>query len=368
MFDCVSGCLLLPFMYMGKTHATVLVVFSVGLLFLLQSSDTIPLNTEQRLVGDTLYVVTFTDKNIAKGNILFQVPFNTTTKETQEISIAVDINGDSIFSDAETFVTSYPVSPQKDFASGFYIPAKTVFTDGLTAQVTINNKSYMLMTEVMRHEVGELFNLSNVTKPEEAMKGWFTDNTRTPLTTTDVTHFTDFTQKKDECAPTVAINSAYYLLKKQHISVPDSPQTHIDELKTDMDWGTTNGVTPHNYITGFINWAKRHDYPLTVKKIGDAHGNTTLSEIKQTLEEGNAVNIRVKFINTNTNTAVGGHAVTVTRIYVINGMTYIAIHDPATPKGTEVIRVQSNQFVHYGPWEGISLLSWAFAHSVVLPT
>lgn len=355
---------------MGKTHTTIVVVFSVGVLifgvlFILQTSHTSPQNTQHGSVGDTLYVVLFTDNGAPEGNMLLQVPFNETSAGTKELSIAIDVNGDSIFSHAETFVEHYPVVPTKQLKSGFYIRGKTVFTDGLTAQVTLDGESHMLMTKVIRHEVGELFTLEKVTNPEEAMKGWASKTVQYQHAYTDTAYFTDFSQQKAECAPTVAINSAYSLLKNNEIPFTNTPETHIDELKTDMQWNTTNGVIPEQYITGFTTWAQRHDYPLTVRKTGDAHGNTTLAEIERELERNNAITLRVKFIDTQTGKAAGGHAVTVTHVFRKNDRTFISIHDPATPEGAEIIRIQSNQFTRYGPWEGITLLSWAFAHSVL---
>jgi hypothetical protein len=354
---------------MGKTLATLLVVVCVVVLFILQSPDNEKEAIEQRLVGDILYVVTFTHDDVAKGNILLQVPFKKSVNFTEEISIAIDVNADNIFSDEETFVKEYPVLPRANWKNGFYVSGRTVLTDDLTARVTVDDETFTLTTLILRHEVGDLFGVNQVTNPERAMKGWsqtYTAHAGNDDTTDTDIFIGDISQKDGECAPTTAVNVLYYLLNTQNLETYETEayQTLKTELKSVMKWNNKDGVTPENYVNGLTTWADERNIPLTIKMVGDAHGNTTFEEIQRALERGEVVNLRIKFIDPNSKKAVGGHMVTVVDTYERSGKTFIDINDPATPEGTEVIQLHSNQFTRYSPWEGITLMSWAFTHSI----
>jgi hypothetical protein len=350
---------------MGKTLTILVVVLSVVLFFFIQAPNTTHDLAEKRLVDDTLYVVTFTHQDVAKGNILLQVPFLKTNSYTQDISIAIDVNGDSIFSDSEYFIQNYPVTARKNWKSGFYVSGRTVLTDGMPAQVVVNDTSYLLTTEVVRHEVGDLFLFENTIDAESAMKGvpltFAQENNEEQLQV----YVPDTTQKVAECAPTAALNVLLHLLdtNASRANITKSPREIIDELKIHMQWTKKNGVLTENYVKGFSDWALENNIPITIQEIGSAHGDTTFDDIQRALEESAQVNARIKFIDTKSQKVVSGHMVTVIDTYQRNGKRFIDIHDPVTPEGTEVIEIQSNQFTRYSPWEGVTLLSWAFTHT-----
>ena len=122
-----------------------------------------------------------------------------------------------------------------------------------------------------------------------------------------------------------------------------------------------NGVQSDDFVTGKNLWAARHGLPIRTTKVGDTHGIETIDPIREALEKGASVELRIKFANAD-GKSTGGHMVTVTGIHQGDGQTYLDINDPYTDaeEGSETVEVRSNRITNYGPYEGITALSWGF--------
>lgn len=346
---------------------SVVVILALLAFFLFAPDKATDEYTDQDLVGDVLYVTSFTrtGKN-GTGTMLLQVPFQDTLSNPGLLSIAVDVNGDNLFAPDEYLVEGYPVSPRKGWKSGYYASRKVALTDGLTVQVTVNDTQYLLATKMNLFEVGTLLDIGNITDPENAMKG-FDTATAHAEDTNEITqeNVPDISQKPGECAPTSATNGILSLIGKNGKpgDVPGTPEEIMEDLKKEMKWNRENGVEPDNFVAGKNSWAQKHGLPIVTEKVGDVHGISTIEEIRKALESNGAVELRIKFANPGGTQAVGGHMVTVTGIHEGDGQTYLDINDPATPEGTETVEIQSNQITNYGPWEGVTILSWAFVQN-----
>ncbi|RJQ36324.1 hypothetical protein C4552_03490 [Candidatus Parcubacteria bacterium] len=321
------------------------------------------------LVGDTVLVTAFTSNGQATGKLLVQMPFIRGLDGRAAMSVAADADGDESFADDEYLVRNAPVHPQANWASGVYVAAATPPAEGAKARVTINGAEYDATVAAKTMEVGELLDLASITDPENATKGWGIAVAQAQdqsgpvgITTGGVP---DLSQRKGECAPTAAANSLISLVAKNggEDLIPGDPQDFIENLKRHMNWTPQNGVPPDDFVAGKNRWAAAAGVPIRTEKVGDTHGLSTVDAIRDALQQGDAVELRIKFANAAGTQIVGGHMVTVTGIHQANGQTYLDINDPATPEGTETVEIRNNQIVNYGPWEGITLLSWAFTQT-----
>ncbi|MEK9148027.1 MAG: hypothetical protein AAB650_01180 [Patescibacteria group bacterium] len=287
-----------------------------------------------KLVGKTLLVSAFTSNGEATGKVLLQVPFVRALEASALINIAVDTNNDGSFSEDEYFVTDFPVRPRANWRNGFYVRSEVPMTNGMNARVAINGDEYEASVETKTVEVGELLDIASVTDPENATKGWGMPVAYAQEGAVEITQegVPDLTQRTGECAPTAAADSIISLAAKNGGGglLPGDPRDLVENLKRHMNWTPENGVPPDDFVAGKNRWAAATGVPIKTTKVGDAHGASTVDAIRDALQNGDAVDLRIKFGDAS-GKAVGGHMVTVTGIHQGGGQTYLDINDPATP-------------------------------------
>lgn len=345
--------------------AGAVVILLIGIVFISKSAFG---PEDGGLIGETLLVSTFTSSGEATGKVLLQVPFVRALEAGGSISIAIDRDDDGLFAESEYLVTDFPVRAEADWRSGYYALSEVPIADGQSARVTIGGEDYGASTQTKVVEVGELLDLASVTDPENAMKGWGVSVAHADQHLIEITRdgVPDLTQRKGECAPTSAANSLISLVAENGGDdlVPGDPLDFIENLKRHMNWTPENGVLPDDFVAGKNRWAAAAGVPIRTTKVGDANGISTVDAIRDALQNGDAVELRIKFANPGGTKAVGGHMVTVTGIHQGDGQTYLDINDPATPdSGTETVEIRGNQITNYGPWEGITVLSWGFVQT-----
>ena len=109
-----------------------------------------------------------------------------------------------------------------------------------------------------------------------------------------------------------------------------------------------------------MRWAAAAGVPIRTTKVGDTNGTGVIDAIRDAIQNGDGVELRIKFGDAD-GTARGGHMVTVTGLLQGEGQTYLEINDPATPdSGTETVEIQGISLTNYGPWSGLTQLSWGF--------
>lgn len=342
----------------------VIVVIIIGLLLLFGNIS----REGGKLVGETLLVTTFTSDGEPTGKTLIQVPFLASRDTSGTVSITVDTNSDGSFAPEEEFVAGFPVRPAADWRSGYYAVTDMPIVGGARGRVTIDGTDYDVTVETKVVEVGDLLDLASVTDPENATKGWGTTVAEATEHITEVVQedVPDLNQRKGECAPTAAANSLISLVNKNggEDLIPGDPQDFIENLKRHMNWTPENGVPPDDFVAGKNRWAAAAGVPIRTTKVGDTHGLSTIDAIRDALVNGDSVELRIKFADAAGTKLMGGHMVTVTGIQQADGETYLAINDPATPDyGSEVVKIENNQIVNYGPWRGITIVSWGFVQT-----
>jgi hypothetical protein len=138
----------------------------------------------------------------------------------------------------------------------------------------------------------------------------------------------DIPQGCNECAPTSAANSLYFLGKAHGFSdklpgSPDNPRPLIEELKKRMNW-TCEGVTAANFTKGKKNITKYLKLPIETHCQGDGEGQIpTVDFICSELEKCQDVELGMAF------DGGGGHMVTVVGYTKYSdGSVKLKIHDP----------------------------------------
>ena len=320
------------------------------------------------LIGDSIVISRFSEANEAGQTVLIQVPFLKSLEEATTIDIAIDVDRDGSFSESETIVSGVPVNPRADWRSGYYAQADVPITDDMPARVTVGEKDYDVSVETRVIPFGELIDLETVTDPENATKGWGVSTASAQGEIIDITQdgVPDLNQQKGECGPTAAANSLISLVAKNggEDLIPGDPEDFIENLKRHMNWTAENGTPPDDFVAGKNRWAAAAGVPIRTTKVGDAQGTSTIDAIREALQNGDAVELRIRFADPAGTKIVGGHMVTVVGIQQAEGQTYLAINDPGTPdSGTETVEVRSNQIVNYAWEDGLTLLSWGFVQT-----
>jgi hypothetical protein len=234
------------------------------------------------------------------------------------------------------------------------------------ARVSIDGVDYEIPVTTKTVDVGTLHDLASVTDPENATKGFGTiayAQGDLELTQEGVP---DLNQRPGECAPTAAANSLISLVDRYggEDLIPGDPQDFIENLKRHMNWTAENGVPPDDFVDGKNRWAAAAGVPIRTTKVGDTQGVSTIDAIREALENGDAVELRIRLANREGTAVLGGHMVTVTGIHVDGDETYLEINDPKTPdSGTELVEIRQNQVIGYGLWRGVVLLSWGFVQT-----
>jgi len=316
------------------------------------------------VIGETITITQFQSGETINSSAMVSVPF-LEARDSARVSVALDLNGDGTYGDEETVISNVPIRAQKDWKNGFYFTAGEGLEGVTTGQVTVDGEVFDVAVVLKTQDVGSLLELETITDPENAMKGIGTAYAQTDveISNDDVP---DINQKPGECAPTSAANGLIDLVRENGSDDQQlgDPGELIEDLKEHMGWTRANGVLPDDFVAGKNAWAAANSLPIVTKKVGDANGISTVDDIRDALENGDAVEIRIKFANAGGTSVVGGHMVTVTGIHQDGDETHLDINDPATEdSGTESVEVSGNTFSNYGPWDGITVMSWGFTQT-----
>lgn len=339
---------------MKKYLPIIILILLIVLFFWLKSDNT---EEEKAILGDNIKLI-----NYQNGNGALMIDYLASNEQRLNLSLAIDQNNNKTFEDEEWLAKDMMVLPKSGQKTKIYFVAPENFTANQYAKVVLGRESKEVDIEIVDRDLSELMDLATVTDPENAMKGL---GINVALAEEDIFEATqedvpDIDQKPGECAPTAAANGLSSLLKKHGQDVPN-PDELIEDLKEEMKWTRDNGVQPDNFVEGKNKWALKNGLPIRTTKVGDTHGIETVDQIRDAIANGASVELRIKFGDAS-GKAAGGHMVTVTGIHQGEGQTYLDINDPYTPseEGSETVEIRSNQITNYGPWQGITVLSWGF--------
>ncbi|MDO8510272.1 MAG: hypothetical protein Q7S15_01470 [bacterium] len=338
---------------MKKIAGIIVIVILLGILLAYAGG-------QDKVIGKDIEIARYTTggRLIDKGTL--RIPFRKTLEERAVVDAYVDMNGDGKLTGEEHIVKARSVSTREGWSQGFPVigslPEKEILV-----KITVGDETLEKKARILDVEIGDSYDLSTVTNPEEAMKGWGIALAHDePATSAVRPGVPDLKQRKDECAPTAAANSIMSLAEKNGVPLSDlpTPTEIVDGLKGDMDWTPQNGVLPDAFVAGKNQWAARNGLPIRTEKVGDTQGASTAEKILDAMADGAAAELRIRF-STPDGRVVGGHMVTVVGVRTEGGETFVDINDPATPTGTETYTLNGNILEGY-PFEFLTTISWGF--------
>jgi hypothetical protein len=355
----------------GKSKWTLVGLVIVGVV--LAGAYMLFAKPSTQLLGQDVKLVVYIKDGKTLGGMA-SVKFLEKAQGDYYLSLGVDTDKSDKFSQSEWVVKNLLVTASAAWYQNLPFKSEARFESSqkirvVASSVKISEKEFEEFVEgndSIAKDVGveqilleEIFGSEKPSNPEESMKQG--DTAQVSSQTVPASGVPDFSQRKAECAPTVAANGLYSLAVKNGAAdkLPKNPSEMIDGLKGDMLWTPAEGVVPDNFVNGKNKWAVTHGLPIKTEKIGDKDGRGTLDEIKTALAGGSAVEMRIRFADADLK-VIGGHIVSVVAVREVDGQTFIDVHDPASPRGTETYPVSANEILNYPYHDGDTVVGWGF--------
>lgn len=175
-------------------------------------------------------------------------------------------------------------------------------------------------------------------------------------------------QKKNECAPTSAAQSLFWL-EKRHPSalggkLPGQDDL-IDRLKKEMKW-TSNGIQPGNFEPGKKKVVEdlKLDHLIVTKKGGQFDGTDTFDFVKREIEAGEDVELRIQYKKED-GSPDGGHWVTAVGWFDNGTKKKLYFKDPLTGGDTiDEYELDGTRIKNY-KYGDRAFISFAVSQSVI---
>lgn len=141
------------------------------------------------------------------------------------------------------------------------------------------------------------------------------------------------------------------------------PADMIAELKEDMQWD--NGILNRNFLTGKAAFVERYGLPIETTEIK----RPSMEDLIDALNSGGAIEISTTMIRSKSGQADTGHVLTGLSAYEDGGEAGVGVHDPATPKGADMLGVTASGgetpflIVEYPMWDGLVIIDAIFVQT-----
>ncbi len=312
-------------------------IFLLG-AFLLSIVWVIGIRRDESVLRDYVGVVLY-----PQGGALAQVQYRR-DGGSGAVTIALDFNDDGMFDASETVIDAFPAQPQRYWNSNFYFRREELRDKKILTRVTFVNDA---RTEVVERRVVvrmlsapfRIADFDGIAHPTSSMTARRKDVVGVP----------DIEQQANECAPVAGANGLITLAKRfgEDGRLPADLGVMLNELKSDMRWSLTNGVSVDDFVLGANRWALSKGLPIVTQKIGE--GQRALSEFSKSLTADGVALVRLSFSvpSGSRQRVLGGHLVSVVGVHDMEGATFIDIHDPNSPQGVDTYRVEGSTIVDY---------------------
>lgn len=174
-------------------------------------------------------------------------------------------------------------------------------------------------------------------------------------------------QKKNECAPTSAAQSLYWLQQRHPGALGGKlpgQNDLIDKLKTAMQWN--DGIAPDDFEPGKKKVIEdlKLDKLIVTKKGGQFDGTNTFDFVKKEIEAGEDVELRIQYKNADGSND-GGHWVTVAGWFDDGTKKKLYFKDPLTGGNTvDEYELDGTRIKNY-KYGARAYISFAVSQSVV---
>lgn len=320
------------------------------------------------------------DQMTAYGYLSFN--FKMTSTDMVYAQGFIDLNADGVFSEDEWLIRNQNVRVIEDFPNRFTFELPEVLQEtdkvpklnariGLTEQVlSVKDMELVAYHEVTLTIETELldteFGLDVPGASEDLKRGLGF------MRQSDVMDFEEISVNSDslpdltggpmDCFAIATANNLINMTSQngRRDDLPESPQDIMTELKSDMQY--KDGITNANFLTGKKAFVERYDLPITTEEIK----NPTINDLADAFANADAVEISTTMIRSASGHANTGHVFTGVSAYQDGDDAGLAVHDPATPEGTDTMDINmsggDSQYIilDYPMWDGIVFVDAIF--------
>lgn len=301
--------------------------------------------------------------------------FSETTEAPLWAQAFIDYNNNGTYEADEWVVRNQPARVVKDFPHrfAFSVGMERFDTGALKGKLLLTeNKSddertltpfgevdvvYEIVTEVLDTEFG--LDVPGASEDLKRGVGAGADFEETGFIGKDIP---DLTGGSMDCFAIATANNMIALASKndRRADLPEDPQALIDELKTLMAY--KDGITNANFLVGKAAFVKKYNLPVRTEEIK----KPTIEDLEMAFANGDAVEVSTTMIRSRSGRANTGHVLTGISAYQDGDEAGLAVHDPATPVGTDTMSIRMSDgdnpyiLLDYPMWDGIVFVDTIF--------
>jgi hypothetical protein len=139
-------------------------------------------------------------------------------------------------------------------------------------------------------------------------------------------------------------------------TLPEDPAELVGELKNFMQWN--DGITNQNFMIGKREYIEVTGLPIVTEEFL----RPSIDDLKEIMSSGDAFEISTTMLRSASGKANTGHVFTGVSAYQDGPEAAVAVHDPATAKGTDILDLTMTAgdepyiLVKYPMWDGIMVV------------
>lgn len=291
----------------------------------------------------------------------------------------VDLNTDGTFSEAEWLVKNEQARVLKGFPNRFSFTLPAALKVDLEAQklaarlyltlepvVALESdfeplKHYVAVEIALEREILDTeFGINVPGANEELKRGVFASDFEE--TGVPASGLPDLTGGPMDCFAIATANNLINLatLHGMQDRLPLEPAALIETLKQYMAY--RDGITNANFMTGKAAFVEAVGLPITTEEIR----RPSIEDLYEAFATGDAVEVSTTMIRSRSGMKNTGHVLTGVSAYQDGDEAGLAVHDPATPSGTDTLNIRMSDggakviLVDYPLWDGLVFVDAIF--------
>lgn len=291
----------------------------------------------------------------------------------------VDLNSDGTFSEDEWLVKNEQARVLKGFPNRFSFKLPAALKVDLEAQklagrlyltlepiVALDRdfeplKHYVAVEIALEREVLDTeFGINVPGANEELKRGIFASDFEE--TGVPASGLPDLTGGPMDCFAIATANNLINLATLHGMGdrLPSDPKALIETLKQYMAY--RDGITNANFMTGKAAFVEAVGLPITTEEIR----RPSIEDLYEAFATGDAVEVSTTMIRSRSGMKNTGHVLTGVSAYQDGDEAGLAVHDPATPSGTDTLNIRMSDggakviLVDYPLWDGLVFVDAIF--------
>lgn len=359
--------------------AVIVIILVIGLLFFNSKND-----PAQVAEMDTGGGATYLGKNASvirykidggyTDYAFMSFPFIKNTNREWFAQGFIDLNHDGVFSEEEWMVKNSKARVIANFPGRFSFTLPEELKEGDTENVKIllaltseimgltvdlkNPDLILLQVPVETIEIVDEFGLNVPGASEELKRGigiplaYAQDFEETGI---EASSLPDLSGGPMDCFAIATANNLINMATQhgRRDDLPEDTQEIIEDLKNAMQW--KDGIIGPDFLTGKADYVAAYDLPITTEEIK----RPSMMDLAEAFASGDAVEVSTTMIRSASGKKNTGHVLTGVSAYNDGEEGGLAVHDPATPKGTDTLDLSMSGgddpfiLVKYPMWDGV---------------